>query len=231
MQSESERFLELVNLTADNEASPEQRAELQKLLDLSPEAAEAEARTRELVSRLDATPQVDPPAGLRSGIMQRVRDLAPRNNVPVFPRRRRFALAWSAAAAVVLAILLFVPGRVGDHTGAVMAPTSEWRVVTRSSEERLTLVVRQKSELYRIEPSITGPYPARVTLSWDPGAAVVVATRGVPEASSAAHPIELTVRGAEDRAFVIIRPARGAPFMVRVAVDGSEVLRTTVPVQ
>lgn len=230
MRPDNERFIELVNLAADGQATPQQKAELQALLELSDDARAFDASTRELVSRLDRFETVDPPIELRPNVMRRVRTATAHTARPGFTRRRRFALAWAAAAALVLAVLLVDrPRRLDDH-GATMAPAAAWPAVASLKAGDHTLVIRQKGNLYRLEPAISGPYPVVATLSWDTEAAVLVAISAGLDASSSAHKAELTLHGAEDRASVTIRHLGGAPFEIRVAVSGSEVLRTKVPV-
>ncbi len=230
MQPDNERFIELVNLAADGQATPLQKAELEALLQLSDDARALDASTRELVSRLDRVETVDPPIELRPNVMRRVRSATPHVARPGFTRRRRFALAWAAAAALVLMVLLVDrPRRTDDH-GAVMAPATAWPVVASLKAGEHALVIRQKGNLYRLEPAISGPYPAVTTLSWDPEAAVLVAIPSRLDASSSAHKVEFTHHGAEDRAAVTIRHLGGEPFEIRVAFSGTEVLRTRVPV-
>ncbi|MBK5258899.1 MAG: hypothetical protein JJE51_04845 [Thermoanaerobaculia bacterium] len=230
MQSDSERLIELVNLAADGQATPPQQDELQALVDQSAEARQLEASTRELVARLDHVESVDPPAELRPNVMRRVRSGTAVRHIHTLTRRRRFALAWAAAAALVLLVLLVDrPRRLDDH-GATMAPAAEWPAVASLKSGKHTLVIRQKGNLYRLEPAISGSYPVVTTLIWDPKAAVLVAISAGPEASSSVHKAEFTLHGAEDRASVTIRRLGGAPFEIRVEVTGTEVLRTRVPV-
>ena len=232
MPSDDDRLGELVNLTADGRATPQQQAELQALLDKSPEAREFDASTRRIVSRLDSVEPVNPSADLRPGVMEGVRASGEKAAAPLpFSRRRRFAFAWAAAAMVILVFLLaYRPGRIDDHAGALMAPAAKWPVVANLTAQEDSVVIRRQGDLYAVEPRISGPYPVTVSLSWDPALAALVAISEGPEASSSTHNAEFTLRGAEDRASVMIRRLGEEPFEIRVSVAGSEIVRAEVPV-
>lgn len=221
-----------MNLTADGRATPQQQAELQSLLDKSPVAREFDASTRRIVNRLDSVERVDPPADLRPRVMDEVRSSGEKTAAPLpFSRRRKFAYAWAAAAAVVLVFLLaYRPGRIDDQAGAVMAPAAKWPVVTTLTAQEDSVLIRRQGDTYAVEPRISGPYPVTVSLSWDPTLAVLVAISEGPEASSSTHNAEFTLRGAEDRASVMLRRLGEEPFEIHVAVAGSEILRAEVPV-
>ncbi len=231
MASDDDRLGELVNLTADGRATPQQQAELQSLLDKSPVAREFDASTRRIVSRLDSVERVDPPADLRPRVMDEVRSSGEKATAPLpFSRRRKFAFAWAAAAMLVLVFLLaYRPGTIDDRAGAVMAPAAKWPVVATLTAQGDSVLIRRQGDTYAVEPRISGPYPVTVTLSWDPTLAALVAISEGPEASSSTHNAEFTLRGAEDRPSVMLRRLGEEPFEIRVAVAGSEIVRTEVP--
>jgi hypothetical protein len=231
MPLDEERLAELVNLTADGQATPRQHEELQIMLDRSPDAREVDNATRRIVARLNSIEAVPPPSDLRPMVMDRVRGsgetTAPH---PAFSRRRKFAFVWAAAAALVLVVLLaYRPGSVDEEAGAVMAP-SAWPIVATLQSEEDSVVIRRQGDVYAVEPRISGPYPVTVSLSWDPTLATLVSLSSGPEASSSPQQVELTVRSAEERASVMVRRLGEEPFEIRVAVAGSEIARAEMPV-
>ena len=193
---------------------------------------ELDPSTRHVVDRLDSVVPVEPPADLRPSVMNQIRASGGTAAAPLpFSRRRKFAFAWAAAAMVVLVFLLaYRPGRVDDQAGAVMAPAAKWPVVSTLTAQEDSVLIRRQGDTYAIEPRISGPYPVTVTLSWDPTLAALVAISEGPEASSSTHNAEFTLRGAEDRASVLVRRLGEEPFEIRVAVAGSEIVRAEVPV-
>jgi hypothetical protein len=232
MSFDDERLGELVNLTADGQATAQQQAELQSLLQKSPEARELDASTRRIVARLDSVEPENPPAGLRPAVMDHVRASEHQATRPrPFSRRARFALGWAIAASVILVFLVvYNPGNSGDEASALMAPAAKWPVVATLNTEEDSVVIRQQEDRYAVEPHISGPYPVTVSVSWDPALASLVAISGGPEASSSTHNAEFTLRSAEDRASVMVRRLGEEPFEIRVAVAGSEIGRAEVPV-
>jgi len=232
MPLDEERLAELVNLTADGQATPRQQEELQVMLERSPDAREVDNATRRIVARLESIEAVNPPSELRPSVMDRVRGSGEKTAPhPGFSRRRKFTFAWAAAAALVLVVLLaYRPGRIDDGAGAVMAPTAGWPVVATLQSEGDSVVIRRQGDVYAVEPRISGPYPVTVSLSWDPTLAALVALSSGPEASSSSQQVEITLRSAEERASVMVRRLGEEPFELRVAVAGSEIARAEMPV-
>ena len=141
-------------------------------------------------------------------------------------------MAWAAAAALVLVFLAINrPGDVQNESAALMAPAAEWPIVETLKADTDIVVIRQKGNLYSIEPRIAGPYPVTVALEWDPALGTPVAISGGPDASSSKHKAEFILRGAEDRASVMVRRLGEEPFEIRVAVAGYEVARAELPLE
>jgi hypothetical protein len=231
MPLDEDRLAELVNLTADGQATPREQEELQVMLDRSPDAREIDTATRRIVARLDSVEPVNPPSDLRPSIMEQVRGSRENASHPAFSRRRKFTFGWAAAAAVVFVLLLaYRPDRIDDEAGAVMAPAAAWPVVATLQSEGDSVVIRRQGDAYAIEPRISGPYPVTVSLSWDPALAALVDLSAGQEASSSPQQAEFTIRSAEERASVTVRRLGEEPFEVRVAVAGSEIARAQMPV-
>jgi hypothetical protein len=232
MPLDEDRLAELVNLTADGQATPHQQEELQLMLDRSPDARQVETATRRIVARLDSIEPVNPPPELRPSVMDRVRDFGDKRvQHPSSSRRRTFTFAWAAAAALVIVVFLaYRPGRIEDEAGAVMAPAAGWPVVATLQSEGDSVVIRRQGDVYAVEPRISGPYPVTVSLSWDPTLAAMVGLSGGPEAVSSSQQAEFTLRSAEDRPSVMVRRLGEDPFEIRVAVAGTEIARAEMPV-
>jgi len=100
----------------------------------------------ELSRRLDEMPVMEPPADLRTSIMDGVR--GSQLTVRSFPRRRAiFAAGRAAAAILVLVFLVAFPLRhePADVVGT-MAP--KWPLVDRYGNERATLIVHKRGDFY-----------------------------------------------------------------------------------
>lgn len=233
MQSDDERLLELINLVQDGQATPEQQADLQAILAESPRARDLDSGARELQARLEAMKRLDPPADLKPAVMEHVRgggQVQPMTAAS--SRRRRFTMAWAAAAGLVLLFLIIHrPGQVHDETAALMAPAAEWPIVETLEAEPDKIVIRQKGNLYSIQPRISGPYPVTLVMEWDASAATLVAIPPGPDASSSVHKAEFILRGADDPASVMIRRTGEQPVEIRVAVAGDEVIRAELPLE
>lgn len=87
----NERTVYLINAGIDGELGPQERAELDSILDASPEARSLQAELRRLVSTMDSLPEREPPTGLRERILDRIRlPAAPRQSAA---RSARFTLS------------------------------------------------------------------------------------------------------------------------------------------
>jgi len=228
MRHGEEEITELVNAAVDGEATPEQQAELQELLRTSPETRALYDGTSDVARRLEAMRVEEPPGELKRSILERLRTPARQAGAPVlhFSRRRMlFAAGWAAAAAFVLAVVIF-ERREPSNTGATMAPI----VATYRSDE-VTLVVRRQRDLYILEP-VTPTRPANVTLSWDPEKLVFVGISGGQDAHSGNAQVSFTLSEPSQRAGVIFRPRPGAGAAeVLVSVNEAEMMRAVVPLQ
>lgn len=232
MRHGEEEITELVNAVVDGQATPEQQAELQELLRTSPETRALFEGTLDVAHRLEAMRVEEPPGELKTNILRSVR-MEPRLQPgthrlkPVLHQRRRiyFAAGWAAAAAFVLAVVIF-ERREPSNTGATMAPI----VATYRSDE-VTLVVRRQRDLYILEP-VTPTRPANVRLSWDPEKLVFVGISGGEDAHSGKAQVSFTLREPSQRAGVILRPRPGAGAAeVLVLVNKAEMMRAVVPLQ
>jgi hypothetical protein len=228
MRPGEEEITELVNAVVDGEATPEQQAELQELLRSSAETRALFEGTLDVAHRLEAMRVEEPPRELKRSILESLPPPNRQAGTPVlhFSRRRMlFAAGWAAAAAFVLAVVIF-ERREPSNTGATMAPI----VATYRSDE-MTLVVRRQHDLYILEP-LTPTRPATVTLRWDPEKLVFVGISGGEDADSGKAQVSFTLREPSQRAGVILRPRPGAGAAeVLVSVNETEMMRAVVPLQ
>lgn len=145
---------ELMQLAVDGTATPAQQAELNALLERSPEARNRYEDLQRLVKRLDAMPSVDPPA-MRIALSGA---LAPS---PAFRRRKYFALAYAAAALIVIGVAVYRATPPQSNTSATMTKVEEeWPVVARASRAGVTLTVRRNGDEY--VATVTPPQEAVV---------------------------------------------------------------------
>lgn len=244
-----ERAVELVHLTIDGEASPEQRQELNLLLSSSPPVRALHDSLMRLSSDLDAL-RLDPvPEDLRASILAAVRRRAQPAASPVVShaasfaaspasdRRRMFAYAWAAAASLVLLLGIHtvvssrrVPaGNVApENVAGSMAPsTMSWPVVARFTARGVRVVVRRSEGLYALEPMPTGPAPSEVSLRWHPEQirplALTAGTAGrITKGGADFHPQP----GSVPR--IVVRRI-AAPAEVSVLHAGKEALKFSLP--
>jgi len=87
----NERTVYLINAGIDGELSPEERAELDAILDASVEARSLQAELHRLTSAMENLPEREPPAGLTERILERIRVPAPVRRPAV--RSPRFSLS------------------------------------------------------------------------------------------------------------------------------------------
>jgi hypothetical protein len=197
-------IVELVNVVVDGRATDAERAELETLLETSPETRALFEGVREVARRLEAMPSVEPPRELRPSVLWQIRKKQVES-----PSRRRvlFGLGWAAAAAIVLAFLfLEQPGR--RDTVATMAPI-QWPVVAQDAH----LIVRHQGDLYALEPLSPGP----ISIELDRSLTIIGISGGL-DASFGKTKANFTLRPSE-RAAVIVRHQGGAgPAEVRMTV-------------
>jgi len=184
----------------------------------------------ELSRRLDEMPVMEPPADLRTSIMDGVR--GSQLTVRSFPRRRAiFAAGWAAAAILVLVFLVAFPLRhePADVVGT-MAP--KWPLVDRYGNERATLIVHKRGDFYALEAVIPGARPVTTSIAWDEQK---LAPTGVSlgfDASFRKDQVTFTLRDPSQNAGVIVRRLGAATRAnVRVSIDNQEVLRAAVPLE
>jgi len=95
-----EHALELINAEIDGELGPEERAELDDLLEASEAARALRAELRKLANLLDGLPEKAPPADLADSIL---RDIHVPKRQPAFSVSRLFASVQPAAAGFAFA--------------------------------------------------------------------------------------------------------------------------------
>lgn len=245
MRSGDEEIVELVNVVLDGEATPEEENELNDLLRVSEQAREINEGIRGVVAELQAVAAVQPPEALKRDVMDATRRTATVISFDPARSRRRvlFGLAWAAAAAIILAVLLVDPSPFASRRGtatdarATMAPAgaANWPIVARIDSHQpgsdATLVVRRSGDLYLVEPQVPGPRPMTILVGWDSKKVSFIGFLGAPDPLSWKDSAQFTLQGPADRAGVIVRPrsAGGAEF--RVAVGETDVIRSVVPLE
>jgi hypothetical protein len=227
MPRSEEEIVDLINGVVDGEATADEQAELQRLLVTSDEVRQLYDSTRAIAHRLEEMRSFDPPPDLRSRILEQVvwrRASACRGRAKARPytgRRRWFAAAWAAAAAIVL-VFLIVGRRPMTDTGATMAPA--WPVVQRVTSERATLLVRRNGNLFELQPIVSG---SSVSITWDDSRLTLIGVSDKKDASFGKASVKFTLRSPSQRAGVIVRLRDGASAAeVRLSVGNEEVLRT-----
>ncbi|HSP17747.1 MAG TPA: hypothetical protein VLV78_23585 [Thermoanaerobaculia bacterium] len=224
MQPGDEEVVEIVNAAVDGVATPEQQAELQRLMATSPDVREMFESTREIAERLEAM-NVEPPANLRSWSVAHLRATrAAGDGHRSTGRRTIFAAAWAAAAALILVFLIIGRQQMTD-TGATMAPA--WPVVERIASPDATLLVRRQGDMLSLE--ILVPQPETVRIAWDASQMTFVGVFDEKDASLGKASVVFSLRDPSQRAGVIVRPRGGASAAeVVVSVGRREVLRGVV---
>jgi anti-sigma factor RsiW len=175
----SESSIEMIHLVIDGEASPQQHAEVQKLLAGSPEALHFYESMRDLARELDAIPAPAAP-GLKNQVLADLRQGRGAQPAPVVPirtpahRRRRLVVGFAWAAAAVLLVVVAVDRLVvsGDRVVPTQAAASmpsrdvdAWPLLNRVASEDGTLTIRRSGERFALQ-FLPEP-PDTLTISWD----------------------------------------------------------------
>ena len=167
----------------------------------------------ELIRQLESVPLVESPdfrerilASVGAGFSRPVDRLKP----VVTPRRAIVALAWAAAAVIVIG--LAVQRRSISHTQsaatAAPMPAEEWPIVARASSraDGATLTVRRNGDRFAVKGVLPGGRPV---IDWDRDKLSMVET--LP-----------------DSTMILQRQSNAAgPATVRLTVNGKEVLKIT----
>jgi len=178
----------------------------------------------ELIARLQAMPQAEPPSDLRTAIMDSVRASggAGAFRRPARLARRVFLGGWAVAAAIILIFFVIAQPRTEQHSAATMAPLS-----ASYRSEALTLEVSRNGSLVKL-----GLIPLRtgsITIEWDPKSAELVAISGAEAASSSKGRTTFTVFDLSRRVGIVLRPRPSAGSLsVRVLSEKREVIRAAV---
>ena len=229
MQRGEEEIVELVNTVVDGEATPAEEAELEALMRTSPDTKALYESTREVARRLESSRIEEPPRDLKPSIMNRVIPTPiqrPAGRRRIHDRRVYFALGWAAAAAFVLAVVIFEKQPPTQNTEATMAP-----IIATFQGTNATLVVRRQSNEYILEP-LPRTRPARIAVSWNPQTLEYVAISGAENAQPGRGHVSFTLRDPSQRPGVILRRRPGPESAdVLVSVNEAEALRAVVPLR
>ena len=136
---------ELMQLAADGAATPEQRIELQRFLASNPEARAKFESLQSLVNKLDSVPMADAPA-ITNFWTPSVSAWQPRR-----ASRRWFAVAYAAAAVLIVAIGVHHAMVPGHATSASMTAIDEWRVAGRAVAPNASVIVRTNGDEFVVE--------------------------------------------------------------------------------
>lgn len=211
------RTLELIHKVADGSADSHEQGEWAQLLALSPALRPEFEAIQRVVQQMDTLPLVEPPASLKSGILQELRQ---RHTVPTIPlvgptarkpaaalrRWQRPALAWAAGIALIAGSAYLLdrhnpsgldPSDVSATIGA--RDIHSWRVVETFEPPAPgigpKLILRRDGARFAVEARSTGAgNPGPVELRWDARALDCVAvapSAGNLEALSAAGTVQL----------------------------------------
>jgi hypothetical protein len=222
MQRGEEEIVELVNTVVDREATPAEEAELRRAISASDHARELFESTREIAQRLEALPREDFPAVVKQEVVEQIvwrRASARRGRTEArpFARRRLFAFAWAAAAALALFVVMIGRPHLTD-TGATMA------------RPHATLKVERNGDIYTLEPVFSGPFPSTISMSWDEEKLVFIGISDEKDASFGKAQVKFTLRDPSERVRVMVRPRGGSKAAeIRVWAGEEEVMRTVVP--
>lgn len=182
----NEQTVELINLVIDQQATPAQRAELERILEGAKDCRTEFDAIEQVVRALDSTPDVEPPLSFREDLIAALRQKSPfpipkhTTTIPVSRRRTKrmwvVAGAW-AAAAVLFIVLSLVPmlrsrskTDPSDAAGAMKAPgMSSWPVAARaaSPDGTVHIVLRRNGEQLGVFSRSSRDRVA-LTLEWNP---------------------------------------------------------------
>ena len=151
-----------MHLAIDGETTPEQQAQLDRILESPVSRAEYDA-LRNLARELDTVPLLEPP-GLRQSILERLR---PAPVVPLRSRRRMaLALAYAAAAVIVLGVIVHRMPPSSETAATMISPESgEWPVIARARSADALMTVRRNGDQLAIDISI--PSDGGCVVEWD----------------------------------------------------------------
>lgn len=228
---------ELMQRAADGAITAEEEQELAGLMAQSDVARSEYESLLHLVRELDAVPLVAAPP-VRDAVLAQLRSQAVLRIAPVvgaasgWRRRRVFALAWAAAAVVVIGLAIerlpMVAPVPEEHAAGTMtgAGFSAWPSVARFASGGSTLVVRRSGDRIAFQPRILSDAPIEV--QWDPSQLTFSEAEGAADL----HDIERgTVRfpDASRTVVVVLKPKKpGGTAIVQVTSAGREMFRWTV---
>lgn len=236
---------DLVQREIDGENTPEQSAELRRLMATDPGLAARHAELAALVRTLEAIGQEAPPAGLANDVMRAIRRGAGATSGPlgawrsVLARRPVLGHAVSLAAGVAMGILsvgLVEPSRFYAREGAVsgtILPADRLASFGQLDRQGLSAegvqgeaITRQGDGELLAELRVDSRAPLKLTLEFDPSILAPLAfERGeVGEGAVSLEPgrVRITHAGAGEYRFVM-RRRRPAGTSLRLTVTGEGV--------
>lgn len=172
----SERIQELIHLGADGRVTPEERAELERILSESPEARADWEAEKAVLNRLSSAASLPTP-DLTQTVLEKVRQQKPKV-VGFRPRASRSRWIIVGGLGVAASILIgFVTFNQRTPTSAEAVGTmgameySQWPAVAQSEpiqpQGAFSITVRQSGERYFVQARVDSPGPSPVTIRWD----------------------------------------------------------------
>ena len=219
----SDRAIELINLVIDGEATQQDGAEIQDLLNRSAEAREFYESMREVTQALDTMPSAAAP-GVANEVLERLR--AETHSAPVVEfraarsrRRQVLGFAWAAAAVLAIGVAvdrLVVSSDSSDRVSPAQAAASmppkgvdTWPLLARVESEGASLTIRRRGDRYALE-AVTGR-PGKVSVRWDD------------------QKLALLSETSEGMLLLQRRNDAAGSAVVTVLLEGKPVLRTSIP--
>lgn len=140
---------DLMQLAADGAATADELAALERALVASPKLRPRYEATRALVQKLDSVPMVEPPP-------MQILSMLHRRMKPQRSGRKWFAIAYAAAAVLIIAIAVQHAIVPPEKTSATMAPVES--VIGRASNRDATVVVRSRGDELDVEVTAKSTY-------------------------------------------------------------------------
>jgi len=252
----NDRTVELIEVSADGAASPEESAELQEILASSEEARTALQKATELVARLDQQPAVEAPAFLKRDVLARLQPRetsrfgAPSHRI----RRQHLGVAWAATALLVTGVAIVgsrdsapnrpvlpeqAAGALASEPEVAGSDSAAWPPVsptlsTNIGDGTITVVTRKKGERVALEILFSRMTPVPLTIRWDSrylavsDAPSVSGTRPFSAVGNGEAVLEATGTSRRLLLFKMLRVAEGRTDLT-IIHSGSKILSTSIP--
>jgi hypothetical protein len=183
--SATETIPQMIDRVLDGAGTADEIRELETRAAASEEIRRDLDASRRLFAELAAAANVAVPPTLKNDVMTKIREERGTPDVPIAAARARrrqwIAIAWAAAAAIVLAVIYpvtrtFVTEHDSAVSGAMVTAVPAWQEVARAGHPATGTASMRRSGK-RIEIRVSLPSPGRADVTWDPAALGAPGTR------------------------------------------------------